>query len=161
MIIPSPPALIDELSSAADEPNGCLGESKLSSPITPAPTAALSDTSQGIISHAAAEPATEHQPAWLAGLPDLLDRGPLIYRTEAPPSTAPSPDPYSWSQLLRRVFSIDVLCCHRCGGRRELISLITDPPVIRRILRHLDLATDPPSVAPARPRPQMAFDFGA
>ncbi len=102
MIIPSPPALIDDLSPAADETNACLAESKQSSPITPAPTTALSDTSQGIISHAAAEPKAD----WLADLPDLLEQEPLTPRPRAQPPNSPSPDPYSWSQLLRRVFSI-------------------------------------------------------
>ena len=109
------------------------------------------------------------QPAWLADPQALLDSGidaglletkePLAPRAEAPPPLTRSPDPYSWSQLLRRVFSLDVLRCSRCVGRRELISLITDPPVIRRILRHRGLDPDP--LAPARPRPQMDFDFEA
>ncbi len=60
---------------------------------------------------------------------------------------------------MRRVFSIDVLHCTHCGGRRKLIAFITDPAVIRRILGHLKLATEPPAVAPARPPPQMDFEF--
>ena len=70
-----------------------------------------------------------------------------------------SPDPYSWSELMRRVFSIDILHCTHCGGTAKLIAFITDPPVIRRILSHLRLPTDSPAVTPARPPPQMALDF--
>jgi len=61
--------------------------------------------------------------------------------------------------LLRRVFEIDVLRCPSCGSRRRLIALITDPPVVRKILRHLGLPHEPPALAPPRSPPQMAFGF--
>ncbi len=66
---------------------------------------------------------------------------------------------YSWAELMRRVFEIDVLHCGRCGRERKLIALITSPLVVRRILRHLELPSEPPPVAAARPPPQMAFEF--
>jgi hypothetical protein len=65
---------------------------------------------------------------------------------------------YSWAQLMLRVFEIDVLRCP-CGARREVIATITDPPVVRKILEHLGLDTDPPRRAPARPPPQTLIDF--
>src|SRR5207247_2189175 len=59
---------------------------------------------------------------------------------QPPPSTEPAPDlmeseacesvspsrrkNYSWSQLLRRVFSIDVLECERCRGRVRILAAI-------------------------------------
>ncbi len=104
-------------------------------------------------------PESATQAAWLTALLDT--QAPSAPPTPTPPPPSPSPDPYSWSQLMRRVFSIDVLHCHKCGGRRKLISLLTDPPVVRRILRHLDLSTEPPPIAPARPCPQLTFDFEA
>jgi len=58
---------------------------------------------------------------------------------------------------MRRVFAIDVLHCDRCGGRRKLIASITDPMVVRRILRHLELPSEPPPIAAGRPPPQRAF----
>ena len=39
---------------------------------------------------------------------------------------------YSWAELLRRVFLIDVLVCPHCGGRRRLLAAIHDPESIRR-----------------------------
>ena len=57
---------------------------------------------------------------------------------------------------MRRVFQVDVLHFDR---RRRLIALITGPLVVRRILRHLELPSEPPSVAAARPPPQVAFEF--
>lgn len=58
-----------------------------------------------------------------------------------------------WAALMQRSFGFDVLACPRCGGRLELIALIEDAAVIRRILSHLDLPTDMPAARPARPPP--------
>jgi len=151
-IIPSPPALTDELALGPSEPRASLHEGQGSS--SPAALSASLGTDLS-----SAGPALEHNPPWLEDQPELLDQ----YRRAASHPTASrssSPDPYTWSQLMRRVFSIDVLRCASCGGRRELISMITDPPVIRRILRHLELPADPPPLSPAYPRPELAFEFG-
>ena len=39
-----------------------------------------------------------------------------------------------WAELLRRVFGEDVLRCPHCRGRRHMISVITDPEAVRRVL---------------------------
>ncbi len=63
----------------------------------------------------------------------------------------------SWAQLFHRVFFQDVLACP-CGGRRALVALVTAPEVIDRILRHLELAREPPVPAPARaPSAHLGF----
>jgi len=49
---------------------------------------------------------------------------------------------------MKRVFGLDVLECPNCKHRRRVIALITDPPVIRRILRCLGHDPDPPQRAP-------------
>ena len=80
----------------------------------------------------------------------------------APSAAAPSSGystRYSWAELLRRVFAIDVLTCPNCGSRRRLVALISGPPIVRKILRHLDLPADPPLLAPPRSPPQMAFGY--
>jgi hypothetical protein len=64
-----------------------------------------------------------------------------------------SPRGYSWAELLARVFLLDALECPRCHGRREILSMITDPPVIIAILECLHLfprqiVTDPPHAPP-------------
>ena len=51
---------------------------------------------------------------------------------------------------------LDVLACPRCGGRLRLISLIDDPAVIERVLRHLGLQTEVPAARPPR-APPVAF----
>ena len=63
------------------------------------------------------------------------------------------PDRYTWAQLLARVFLVNVLTCPRCHGRRRIIAMITDPPVITAILECLHLfphrvVTDPPHAPP-------------
>ena len=57
---------------------------------------------------------------------------------------------YSWSQLMARIFAVDVLGCPRCGGRMRILAAIEDPSVARKILDCLGLPSRPPPVAPAR-----------
>jgi hypothetical protein len=61
-----------------------------------------------------------------------------------------------WSELLRKVFAIDVLECPRCGGRLELIAIISEPGVAKRILDHLGLASQAPPLARARAADDLA-----
>ncbi len=58
---------------------------------------------------------------------------------------------WHWAQLLKRVFALDMATCPVCQqGRLRLIAAITQGQVIRKILRHLKLAVDPPPIAAAR-----------
>jgi hypothetical protein len=57
---------------------------------------------------------------------------------------------YSWADLLRRTFAIDVLTCPECGCRLRLLATIADPAMIAKILRHLGVPVDLPVPAPAR-----------
>jgi hypothetical protein len=45
---------------------------------------------------------------------------------------------------------IDVLQCARCGGRMRVISVVEEPAVIEKLLRHLGLPHVPLPTAPAR-----------
>ena len=60
-------------------------------------------------------------------------------------------------QYERRSFAIDVLTCPHCDGPRKLIALINDGLVVRKILAHLGLSTEPPPLAPARAPPEPEF----
>ena len=68
-----------------------------------------------------------------------------------------SPDDQSkrmrWAELLKRTFLIDVLECHRCGGRRELIAVIKDGNTVTKILDHVGITSTAPSFHPARAPP--------
>jgi hypothetical protein len=43
----------------------------------------------------------------------------------------------SWARLLRRILEVDPLLCPKCQIEMTIVSVITDPPVIDHILRHL------------------------
>jgi transposase len=59
----------------------------------------------------------------------------------------------SWARLIRRLYEVDPLLCPRCGTLMEILAVITDPPVIDRILRHLHDASIPDPFAGARAPP--------
>ena len=61
-------------------------------------------------------------------------------------------------QYETRSFYLEVLRCP-CGGTRSFVALIRDPAVVARILEHLDLSVEPPTVAAARPPPEAALPF--
>lgn len=67
---------------------------------------------------------------------------------------------WSWTRLLGRVFDLDMGTCPFCRrGSLRIIAAITHESVITRILRHLNLASVPPPIAPARCRQEIfAFD---
>jgi hypothetical protein len=77
----------------------------------------------------------------------------------ATPGTTPHPSiqRLPWAELLERVFAIDALTCPYCGGPRRLIALLSDGPVVRKILECLNLPTEPLPLAPARAPPEPAF----
>jgi len=54
-----------------------------------------------------------------------------------------------WAQLFMRVFFIDALTCPRCATSMQVLALISDPQVVRKILLHLGLSADMPPTAPA------------
>jgi hypothetical protein len=67
---------------------------------------------------------------------------------------------WTWAWLLGRVFRLDMMTCPFCQqGSLRLIAAIIHESVITRILRHLNLASVPPPIAPARYRQELfAFD---
>jgi hypothetical protein len=68
---------------------------------------------------------------------------------------------WRWARLLKHVFALEMACCPFCQrGALRIIAAITQGEVIRKILRHLKRAVDPPSIAPARVR-QEAFAWSS
>ena len=79
---------------------------------------------------------------------------------EGDDATTESPR-WSWARLLKRVFALDMATCPLCRqGSLRMIAAITQAEVIRKMLRHLKLAADPPPLASARAR-QETFDWVA
>src|SRR5439155_20096721 len=68
-------------------------------------------------------------------------RPPRVERSEQDPAQTLSPEHKrsraSWARLLRRILEVDPLLCTKCGVEMIIVSVITDPPVIDHILRHL------------------------
>ena len=56
------------------------------------------------------------------------------------------PRNYSWAELLKRVFEIDVLECPRCAVRMRILCAVNPPEAIRKILDCLGLPSRPPLI---------------
>ncbi len=69
--------------------------------------------------------------------------------------TLPEPEPddfrrhckHAWARLIRKIYFVDPLTCVKCGRRLRIISLIENPSVIEKIVRHLKI-WDPPERPP-------------
>ena len=64
----------------------------------------------------------------------------------------------SWARLLKRVFDIDVNICQNCGAKVKIVAAIVSPYLIKKILKHLQLAYEPPKVATSRGPPMTQGD---
>jgi hypothetical protein len=62
-----------------------------------------------------------------------------------------------WAHLIRRVYLTDPLICPDCGGELRVIAFITQPKVIRTILRHLKNRKAASRAPPPTPQSQPAF----
>jgi len=56
---------------------------------------------------------------------------------------------YTWAELMKRVFLVDVLQCERCGGRMRMLAVIHSPEIVKKILTCLGLPSRAPPQAPA------------
>jgi hypothetical protein len=60
-----------------------------------------------------------------------------------------------------RCLGVDVLVCPDCGSRRKLLTFLTHPTTIARVLDHLGLPSTLPELAPARGPPQPELPFAS
>jgi len=67
---------------------------------------------------------------------------------------------YTWAELLRRVFRVEIFTCSNCGGARRLLAAIQDPSSIERVLRAMGLPFDAPELAVARAPPDGGGGWG-
>jgi len=75
--------------------------------------------------------------------------------TPAPESRASRPSRYySWSELMRRVFEVDVLRCPRCHASLMRILAAIHPPTAQAILKSMGLPSRAPPLAPAPTAPE-------
>jgi hypothetical protein len=74
------------------------------------------------------------------------------------PDSAPPPSRrlarMRWAALIKRVYAVDPLRCPRCGGAMEMIAILTSraqPEVVRKILEHCGLWSQPRTRPPPNP----------
>jgi len=72
----------------------------------------------------------------------------LAESSPAGPPTVPHPRNYRWSELMKRVWALDVLECPRCLSRMRILAAIHPPDATRKILECLRLPSRAPPVAP-------------
>jgi hypothetical protein len=66
---------------------------------------------------------------------------------------------YSWAQLLKRVFEVDVLICPHCGSKMRVLCAIHSPDAKQKILACLGLPSKSPPITPAKQDHEWAL-FG-
>jgi len=66
----------------------------------------------------------------------------------------------AWARLIRKIYETDPLTCSRCGAVMRIISIIDQPPVIKKILLHLNL-WDLPKRSPPSKTPPGDFVYDA
>ena len=70
--------------------------------------------------------------------PNCKHRERIVPRREPDQPTPGQPlAPMTWTQRLKRVFSIDVETCSKCGATLRVIACTKDPDVIAMILKHI------------------------
>jgi hypothetical protein len=56
----------------------------------------------------------------------------------------------AWARLIAKVYEVDPLICPKCGSEMKLIAVITEPPEVGKILRHLiKIGKAPPGLDPS------------
>jgi len=79
-------------------------------------------------------------------------------RHQSPASKSKS---LGWAKCMARVFDLDVLTCPKCKGDMQILSFITDTPVIKKILNSVGLSTAPPTAHPAKGQMRFEYDYDA
>jgi len=62
-----------------------------------------------------------------------------------------------WAEMIRKVYEVDPLVCSRCGGRMRVVAFLTEPAVVDRIIRHLELTFVAEKPPPAHVFEQVAI----
>jgi len=66
---------------------------------------------------------------------------------------------FLWAALLARTFNFDLETCTHCGGKMRIVAAITDAVSIKTYLDGVGLTSEIPEIKPARPPPQMDFEY--
>jgi hypothetical protein len=66
---------------------------------------------------------------------------------------------YLWAMLLARIYEVLPLHCPHCGSEMRIISLVSEPEPIKRVLEHIGEASTPPPISRARAPPIAEADL--
>ena len=94
---------------------------------------------------------------------DQADRSVLVTGNDQDESAKNEPRPrcsYSWVMLIARIYEVMPLLCTRCHHPMRIISFITDPPQVERILDHMGIPSSPPAISPARGQSEFDLELG-
>jgi hypothetical protein len=125
--------------------------------LVPAPRAQLTKY-HGIFGPAAAWraliiPTNDENPSESGPSPTIAPQSSTPPSVETGPASCKPASPrqrnYSWAQLMKRVFLLDVLQCKRCGGRMKILAAIHPPHATAKILECLGLPSRAPPLSPA------------
>ncbi len=63
-----------------------------------------------------------------------------------------------WRECIKKIWEVDPLICKHCGSEMKIISFIYERTVIKKILVHLHLYSEPKQQrAPPAPEPQKTI----
>jgi hypothetical protein len=65
----------------------------------------------------------------------------------------------NWARLIQKIYEVDPLTSPKCQGMMRIISIIEDPEVIDKILRHLGLYPTPQRPPPKPKSFELQIDF--
>jgi len=82
--------------------------------------------------------------ATATGVQDTVNGKDPAAPASTPATRGRRPRYLSWACLLKRVLDVAALSCPRCHGPMVVLAFITDPVVVEKILKHLELPTAPP-----------------
>ena len=89
-------------------------------------------------------------------IPNALVADPSSLGSEEDPSLPAAK--YSWSQLMRRSFGIDMNLCPNCGSDNfKVVAVIEDYKIIEKILTHIGLQPRAPPLAAARDQAELDY----
>ena len=95
-----------------------------------------------------ATPAPANAAAVATGAPDTGTGKDPTATTTTPATRGRRPRYLSWACLLKRVLDVAALSCPRCHGPMVVLVVLSDPVVVKKILKHLELPTAPPPLGP-------------
>ena len=64
-----------------------------------------------------------------------------------------------WAALLARTFGLNMETCPDCGGQMRIVAAVNDRESIKRYLEGVGLPSEIPDIKPARPPPQLEFEY--